>query len=117
MAISGGKTNLGYWPPSLDIPGEDQRGIQGQGINPTGKLDLDKRTKKTKLQAGAELFLYSKNGDVRKKLELDILRNGRVTMISSLKNEILKIFQKISSPTKIAISRPIFKILTQFFFR
>ena len=36
-------------------------------------------------------------------------------MILSLKNEILKIFQKISWPTKIAMSRPIFKILAQFF--
>ena len=58
------------------------------------------------------IFLYSKNGDVNKKLDLNILRNGRVTVISSLKNKILKNIQEIYRPTKIAISRPIFKILT-----
>ena len=47
------------------------------------------------------LFIL-KNGDVSNKLELYILRNGRVTVISSLKNKIIKIFQKISWPTNIS---------------
>ena len=55
-----------------------------------------------------------KNGDVSKKLELNILR--KVMVISSLKNEILKVFQKISWPTKIALSRPIFQDIDPIFF-
>ena len=46
-----------------------------------------------------QILFILQNGDVNKKLELNILRNGRVTMISSLKNEFLKIFPKISWPT------------------